>query len=174
MSDSSSLVPWVTVLLGCTVSYVVARLTPRELSFFTVLLAGAKAFALSTTSFFVGSLLHGICIDALHRCTTHGDGNIRYAMGGVLAFPLFWLIIELFGRQSELEPARSMNAQCETACSAALIQHLEGKADGTLCPSCKRVVATRRHESKGKGAHVVTRCSCGKCDMKLEVSPSAA
>jgi hypothetical protein len=101
MTDSSPLVPWITAALGCAVSYAVARLTPRTMSFFTVLLAGAKAFGLSIASFFVGSLLHGLCTDTLHWCSTHGEGNIRYAMGGVLAFPLFWLIIVGFGRVPE-------------------------------------------------------------------------
>lgn len=173
MSESSSLVPWFTAVLGCAVSYVVARLTPRELSFFTVLLAGSKAFALSVVSFFVGSILHGICIDTLHRCVTHWEGNIKYAMGGVLAFPIFWLIIVMFGRVTEVEPARSISDQCEEACSTALIQHLEGTADGTLCPACKQVVATR-HEVNAKVAHVVTHCSCGKCDKRLKVRPSEA
>lgn len=174
MSDYSSLVPWVTTVLGCSVSYVVARLTPRELSFFTVLLAGSKAFALSIASFFIGSILHGICIDALHRCFTHGEGNIQYAMGGVLSFPIFWLIIVLFGRVSQVEPVRSMSAQCEVACATALIQHLEGKADSTLCPACKQVIATKRHEANVNDAHVVTRCSCGNCDKRLMVRPSEA
>jgi hypothetical protein len=174
MSDASSLVPWVIAVFGCAVSYVVARLTPREPSFFTVLLAGAKAFALSIVSFFVGSILHGICVDALHRCVTHGEGNIQYAMGGVLAFPIFWLIIVLFGSRSETEPIRSMSDQCDAACSTAILRHVEGKADSTLCPACKQVVVTKRHEANAKDAHVVTRCSCGKCDKRFTVRPSAA
>ena len=103
MTDSSSLVPWVTALLSCVASYVVARLTPRPLSLGMVLLSGAKCVALSIASFFLGSVLHGICIDTLHRCVTHGDINIQYAMGGVLAFPILWLIVLVFGRRSDDE-----------------------------------------------------------------------
>lgn len=172
MTDSSSLVPWVTVLLGCAASYLVARLTPRAISFLTALLAGTKAFAVSFGSIFVASLLHGMCIDVLHRCSTHGDGNIAYVMGGVMAFPLFWIIILWFGRVREVEPVPSISARCDAACSAAVIQHVEGKPDGSLCPVCKQVIATKRSEAKDAKPYVATRCGCGKCDQRFQLRAS--
>ena len=174
MSDSSSIVPWVTALLGCAVSYGVARITPRAFSFFAVLMAGAKAFALSIASFFVGSLLHGVCIDMLHRCASHGDENIRYAMGGILAFPAFWLIILLVGKVSEVEPAQSLHDQFESASAAAIMQQLAGQAASTLCPACMQIVAAKTHKSEDKLAYVVTSCKCGKCDRKVRLRPSEA
>ena len=174
MPDSSPLVPWVTALLGCAVSYGLARLHSRETTAISVLLAGAKAFGLSLASVFACSMMHGVCIDVLHRCTAHGDANIQYAFGGVLAFPLFWLIIAVFGKAAEVEPVQSISAQCKAACSVALIRRFEGKPDSTPCPACKQVIATERREPQGAEAHVVTRCSCGKCNKRLPVRPSPA
>jgi hypothetical protein len=168
MTDSSPLIPWVTALLGCAVSYGMARFNPGDVTFFRVLFAGAKAFALSIVLFFIGALLHGICIDALHRCASHGEGNIQFAMGGVLAFPLFWLILVLFGRASEVQTVPSISAQCEAACSTALIQHLEGQPASTLCPACKQVVAIRRHDASDGRTYFATRCACGKCDQRIQ------
>lgn len=174
MTDSSPLIPWVTALLGCAVSYGMARFNPGEVTFSRVLFAGAKAIALSIVFFFVGALLHGLCIDALHRCTGHGEGNIQFAMGGVLAFPLFWLILVLFGRASEVQAVLSISAQCAAACSTALIQHLEGQPATTLCPACQQVIATRRHDASDGGTDFATRCACGKCDKRIQARPRDA
>jgi hypothetical protein len=174
MSDSSSLVPWLTALLGLAASYALAKFAPRELSVLGVTLAGAKAFALGIVSFFVGSLLHGICIESLHRCATHGDGNITYAMGGVMAFPLYWIVIAFFGRVNEVRPIRSIATECQSACSVALLEHLEGRPDTTRCPACQQVISTSRHKSQSSDAYVATRCACGKCDKSLQVRHSEA
>lgn len=174
MSDASSFVPWVTAALGCACSYGVARFTRRKASFFSVLLAGGKAFGLSIASIFVASLLHNICVNTLHRCTSHGDGNIAYILGGVFAFPLFWIIIALFGGEADVEPVLSTSSQCDAASSAALIEHLEGKADLTLCPACGQAISAKRDASGSAGVHVVTRCRCGKCDARFQVPRAGA
>lgn len=169
MSDLSPLVPWITAALGCGLAYGIARLSLRPSSFIATLFAGAKAFALSIVSFFVGSLIHGLCMDPLHRCVSHGDGNLSYAMGGVLAFPLFWLIICLFGKGNAVEQAPSLLSQCASASSTAIMDHAAGKAASTRCPACADVIQTRQSKRAGGDSHIATSCSCGKCDRTFQL-----
>lgn len=172
MSDLSPLVPWTTAALGCGVAYGIARLSLRPRSFSTTVCAGAKAFALSIVSFFLGLLIHGLCIDQMHRCSSHGDGNITYAMGGILAFPLFWLIIALFGKGDSAEQASSLLSRCESAASLAIMDHVGGKVASSRCPACADVIATRSSKPGSGGAHVATSCRCGKCNRTFQLRAS--
>ena len=174
MSDASPLVPWITATLGCVVSYGVAHLSPRPSSLSATLFAGAKAFALSIALFFAGSLMHALCIDQLHQCSSHGDGNIKYAMGGILAFPIYWLIFSVSGKGKWVKQAPSLLSRCESASSEAIMDHIAGKVASSQCPACADIISTRKCETASSGAQVATRCRCGRCNRIFQLRVSEA
>ena len=87
MSDASSAINWISAALGCLVSLAVARFVTRPTSVSGHMSIGLLAFGLGIVFFFVGSVLHGLCVQPLRMCKTHGDVNLIYVLGGLFAFP---------------------------------------------------------------------------------------
>ena len=177
MSDASAVVPWITALLGCVVSSVIARWTPRERSVWTVLADAFKAGALGIALIFVASLLHGFCIEILHRCVTHGDGNIAYVVVAIAAVPLYWFIL-IFGSPNPND-IEARAKEPDSAAANAVVDYCAGKQPSMRCANCHEIIAvapqvpTARPNSVCPSS-VLTRCGCRRCNGTFVLGPRKA
>jgi hypothetical protein len=172
MSDASAVVPWITALLGCMVSFAIARWSPRERSLWTVLADAIKAGALGIALIFVASLLHGLCIDILHRCVTHGDGNIAYVVVAIAAVPLYWLIL-IFGSPSPND-IEARAKEPDSAAANAVVDYCAGKKPATRCPHCHEVISVAPQLPTARPSSVLTRCGCRRCNGTFVLGPRKA
>jgi predicted acyltransferase len=172
MSDASSIVPWITALLGCAVSFAMARRRPRERSVLTVAADALKACALGIALIFVAALLHSLCMDPLHRCVTHGDANVAYVVVAIVAIPAYWLIM-VFGSPDPNDIESRANGPGSAAANA-VIEYCAGKTPSTCCPNCHQVISVTPQSSSASPSSVLTQCACQKCNGKFKLGPSEA
>lgn len=173
MSDSSAAIPWATAALGCIVSCGIAHFSMRPTSALQVLGAGLKAIGIGVAFFFVGSLLHGLCIDAIHMCKSHGDVNIKYAMGGLLATPAYWIILALCSR-TDSEGDRPPKNQFIAASAEAFQQRRNGHKVTAKCPKCLEFIKVLDHVANEQNKYLIASCKCTKCNTNVRLRRSEA
>jgi hypothetical protein len=173
MTDSSAAIPWITAATGCVVSVAVARFSTRPESVLGVLGVGLKALGLGVAFFFVGSLLHGFCIDALHLCKSHGDGNIAIAIGGLIATPAYWIILALCA-PAESEFTKAPKNQYMAASAAAVEQHRLGLEATARCPRCHEMITVSQHAADERQKFLIIACKCARCNTNVRLRPGEA
>lgn len=171
MTDSSAAIPWATAALGCIVSYVIAHFSTRPTSALQVLGAGLKALGIGVAFFFVGSLLHSLCIDVMHMCKSHGDVNIKYAMGGLLATPAYWIILVLCSR-TDSEGDRPSKNQFMAASAEAFQQQRNGQKVTAKCPKCLEFIKVNEHVANEQNRYLIAACKCSKCNTNVRLRTS--
>jgi len=170
MSDASPAINWISAALGCVVSLVLARFVNRPTSALGHLGIGSLAFGLGIVFFFVGSLLHGLCIQPLQMCKTHGDANLTYLLGGFFAFPAYWVVLALCSRfewESKTAKNRYMAASAEAAQN-----HKAGQPATVTCPKCHAAIEVTQHVADKRHTYLIVGCKCGKCNTSMRLPPT--
>ncbi len=170
MSDASPAINWISAALGCLVSLAVARFVTRPTSVFSHLSIGLLALGLGIVFFFVGSLLHGLCVQPLRMCKTHGDANLTYVMGGLFAFPAYWAILALCSR-FEWESMTAKNRYMAASAEAAE-QYKAEQSTTSTCPKCHAAIRVTQHVADQEKKYLIISCSCGKCNTNFRLPPS--
>jgi RNase P subunit RPR2 len=127
------------------------------------------ALGLGVVFFFVGSLLHGLCIRTLQMCKSYGDANLTYALGGIFAFPVYWIILALCARvewESKAPQNRYMAASGEAA-----QQYKSGQVVSTKCPKCQTVLQVNQHVADERYKYLIIACKCAKCNTNVRLPP---
>ena len=169
MSDISPAINWISAVTGCLFTLAVARFVTRPTSTLGYLGIGFLAFGIGIAFFFFGSLLHGLCVQPLQMCKTHGDANLSYIVGGLLAFPAYWLILSLCSR-FEWDSKTAKN-QYMAASAEAVQRYKAGHLATASCPKCNEAIKVTTHVADQRHKYLIISCNCGKCDTTVRLPP---
>lgn len=125
-----------------------------------------QALGLGLASLFLASAIHTVCIESLHLCRSHGDGNIGYAVGPVMGIPLYWLLMRASASVSRGAAKPTANPH-HLAVQQALSEFLRVGRPATDCPSCGQPVSVTSERTGPVSTQLSTRCGCGRCNERF-------
>jgi len=172
VTDLSALVGWPPLVVGFAVSIWAGRSMRGPRSFGRFLGAGFMAFMLGVLLTLATAGLHTSCVEQMHLCQSHGDGNMSYWFHSLLAVPLFWAAMLAFGSSANTVLAQSRSLG--ESVTRALDQFRLRQNITESCPACASVLLVEQVLTSAGSRTVKVSCSCGQCSGKYQIRDNAA
>ncbi len=84
---------WLIPIIGLPLSWIISEGGRKYSSGGKFMFAAVNSFALMLVLIFISVLANTLCIEVLHICESHGDGNMSYWFNAFFISPIYFIVI---------------------------------------------------------------------------------